>query len=191
MVKRYAPSEFRFYCLTDNPEGIIPEISIWLFPRNNPCEKWWNKMWAFDMMFNGDNILFDLDVIIHGDLTPLFNFKSNSLAVLHAYWKNQEFGYERGNTLYNSSVIKWNGMEAKHIATRFFNDPDYYMLKYKGVDRFLWNEDVRVVTLPNTIAYSYINNDSQMNPNYPICIFNETEQKQSELNDPWISQYWN
>jgi hypothetical protein len=190
MVKRYAPSEFIFYCLTEDPEGLSPEISIMQFPKDNPLEKWWNKMWAFQWMIDGDTVLFDLDVIIHGDLNDLFVYDNKLPSLLRSYWKKPEYCFEVGNTPYNSSVMKWKGDSAQHIAERFFKDPEYYMLKYKGVDRFLWNEKIEVGTLPITIAYSYINSGSTMRIEYPICIFNETEIKQHQLSDKWISQYW-
>lgn len=190
MIKRFAPSKFTLHCLTDDPIGIHPEISIIEFPINNSLEAWWNKMWAFSMFVEGDNILFDLDIIIHGDLSSLFNITSIKPMILHSYWKKHEHCYEEGNTPYNSSVVKWHGNLMTPTSNLFFTNPEYYMLKYKGVDRFIWNEKIDIDTLPNNIVYSYINNGSIMDTRYPICIFNETDNKQHNLSDTWISQYW-
>lgn len=190
MVNRYATGKFKFYCLTDNSENIDDHIEIIKLPENNILDKWWNKMLALDHFTEGETILFDLDVIIHGSLKQLFDYKTMNLNVLYAYWKNPEFGNEVGNTLFNSSVMKWTNAQGKLISDVFFKEPKRIMYDYKGIDRFMWNENVEVDTLPNTIAYSYINNGSQMNHNKPLCIFNESL-KQHELNDKWIYQYWN
>lgn len=190
MVKRYATDDIKFYCLTDDESGIIEEVNVIKFPPNNIYDKWWNKMWALNYFTEGETILFDLDVIIHGSLKELFDYKTDRLNVLFAYWKNQEFGNEVGNTLYNSSVMKWTDDQGKIVSDVFFKEPKRIMFDYKGIDRFMWNENVEVDTLPNSIAYSYINNGSQMNHKWPLCIFNESL-KQHELSDEWISQYWN
>lgn len=191
MVKRHATEEFKFYCMTDNTEGILSEIITINFPPNNIFDKWWNKMYALEYFTEGETILFDLDIIIHGSLKELFDHKTKDLNVLYASWKNQEFGSEIGNTLFNSSVMKWTDDQGKKVSDQFFKEPKRIILDYKGIDRFLWNEVSEVNTLPPSIAYSYINNGSVMNNVCPICIFNETNTKQHELSDEWIYQHWN
>lgn len=191
MVKRYAPSDFKFYCMTESSEGIDDDINVVLFPKNNIYEKWWNKMWALDRFVKGDTILFDLDIIIHGSLDKLFELDTQNLTVLYASWKNQEFGSEVGNTLFNSSIMKWRNEQGKVVSDVFFTNPKQYLFDYKGIDRFMWNENVQVDTLPTDIAYSYINSDCKYNDEYSVCILNETQQKQHELSETWISKYWN
>lgn len=191
MVNRYATDEFTFYCLTEDDHLIDNKIHVIPFPPNNMYEKWWNKMWALDYFTQGETILFDLDIIIHGSLKELFDYKTNNLNVLYASWKNQEFGYEIGNTLYNSSVMKWTNDQGKIVSDQFFKEPKRIMLDYKGIDRFMWSEVSSIDTLPSSFAYSYINNGSLMDHICPICIFNETNMKQHELSDTWIYQHWN
>ena len=189
MLERFA-SPFTLYCMTDDPRGISSKVSILPF-KDDSLEKWWCKMWALDYFVEGENILLDLDIIIQNKLSILETYPTQRLNVLHAYWKKREFGFEVGNTLYNSSIMKWTNKQGKKVSDVFFKNPEYYMFKYKGIDRFLWNENLMIDTLPHNIAYSYINNNEKFNPSYSVCIFNETDKKQSELKDTWISQYWN
>ena len=50
--------DFDFYCLTENPKGLDPNIKPLALPGGNKLIKWWNKMYLFD-----DDIVTQLSLI--------------------------------------------------------------------------------------------------------------------------------
>ena len=105
MVKTYANF--------DNPtfEVITEEEYVGVF----------NKFQIFDKFRDGQNIFFDLDVVIKGDLNHLLR---KDLHVCHAYWRKPF------HTPICSDVISWEG-DRSDISDLFKEDPEYYQLKYR------------------------------------------------------------
>ena len=48
----------------------------------------------------------------------------------------------------NSSCITWEADSVSHIWDYFWKDPEYYMTKYSGIDRFLYHENITEVRYP-------------------------------------------
>ena len=71
MVHRHYDGEYRFCCLTDNPQGC-PVTPIVL---ENPLPRWWSKLYWFNPSQRQDDgypsIYIDLDTVICGSLNPL------------------------------------------------------------------------------------------------------------------------
>lgn len=88
-----------------------------------------NKLLMFDRYRDGQNIFFDLDVLIKGDCNQ---FLKKELHVCYAWWRKAY------HTPLNSSIISWSG-DLSHIHDEFKSQQDYYMLKYnKGIDQYLY-----------------------------------------------------
>jgi hypothetical protein len=151
-------------------------------------------------LFNqGENILFDLDMVILNPLERLFSVRTRTLSVLYSQWKE---GYvspravEKFPTLYNSSIMKWQGNQGLEIYDYFQKNKDMILFKYQGIDRYLFNEPVQVDLLPTSIAYSYwqgvrFGKDTtpeKLRKEYEVCILNHGI-KQQEINS-WIKDYW-
>ena len=70
-----------FVCYTDQPE--VPhgwrKVDLTIYPYEMR-EKWWGKMQVFDTVSRGiyPAVYFDLDTVIVGDITPLFEFAANN-----------------------------------------------------------------------------------------------------------------
>lgn len=89
----------------------------------------YNKLMMFDRYRDGQNIYFDLDIIIKGDCN---HFLRKDLTVCHAWWRDPD------HTPLNSSIISWQG-DRSDIYERFLKEPDIYMMKYwKGIDQYLY-----------------------------------------------------
>jgi hypothetical protein len=85
MIKRHYPHPHRFVCVTDQPERLpgIETIRLWddcaaipsPFGRHNPSCYRRLKLFARDAgkMFGERVVSMDLDTVIVGDLTPLFD----------------------------------------------------------------------------------------------------------------------
>ena len=143
------PKNKNFYCYTDNPEGLHPDIKI--IPIDDTVEGVFHKLAMFQKDFGGikGKIMYlDLDVVIQKDITPLYN-NHNTFTIVQAYWKplkelnkgRQPLPYHiKTDMNVNSSVMIWNQNENIHIWESFMKDPERYMHIYLGIDRFLFWE---------------------------------------------------
>ena len=72
MVEKYLTNDYEFICLTDHPREVnCNTLDISEFYLNG----WWGKMALFEPTWRkGERVIyFDLDTVICGDLSPLFN----------------------------------------------------------------------------------------------------------------------
>ena len=118
MVRRHLRGDFGFVCLTDRSEGIraevmcrpIPPLDL---PPGIP-ERGWNKLTTFaaDLHgLSGTALFLDLDVVIVGDITPLFEAPGEFL-IIHD-WKRP------WRVTGNSSVYRWRlGAHADLLQAR-------------------------------------------------------------------------
>lgn len=197
MVKRNMLEPFNFYCYTDDVTGIIEDVNI--IEIKSGLEKWWPKLDLLNIFNEGDNIFFDLDVVILNPLERLCSIKTRTLSVLYAQWKEgylQPRAREKFPTLYNSSIMKWHGNQGKEVYDYFMKHKDMILFKYEGIDRYLFNEPVQVDLLPTSIAYSYWKGvryikdtrPEKLRDDYEVCILNHGP-KQDTLQN-WVMEYW-
>jgi hypothetical protein len=93
---------------------------------------WYNKLQMFDKFRDGENLYFDLDMIITGELPNLIR---KDFTLLNDLWWREE-----AHTPLNSSIISWTG-DMSHIWEKFEYDDTYYLEKYsKGSDEFYYRE---------------------------------------------------
>lgn len=115
MVDTYSGIEYdEWHCISDN-----------LYEDNQV----FNKLQIFDRFRDGQNIYFDLDVVIKGDCN---HFLRKDLHVCHAWWRKPY------HTPLNSSIISWQG-DRSGIYKYFLTNPDAFMMKYyKGMDQYMY-----------------------------------------------------
>jgi len=61
-----------FYCFTDDPIGLDPDIKIKQLEEG--WKKWWGKCTLFNTDIPGKKFYIDLDMIIVGSLDQLFSY---------------------------------------------------------------------------------------------------------------------
>ncbi len=90
------------HCVTDNGEGLHPQIKIIKLEEN--WDKWWGKVTLFGLSLQGRKLYIDLDMIIVGSLDKMFEYQGQFTTLRTgdlACEKNHKNGY-------NSSVMIWN-----------------------------------------------------------------------------------
>jgi hypothetical protein len=199
MLTRHASVPFRMFCYTDNPKGINKNVKI-IPITDDSKEGWWYKL---DLLQNmGDNILFDLDVIILKDPFQIMTYESDKPVIISSRWKKPWSFYKsningQNSTLYNSSIIRWKNDQGWKIFDFFEDRGQEMMLKYSGIDRMLWNEEeLEVDTFPEGLVYSYwLGNQfpddvepEQYREGFEVCIFNH-EPKMDSVKG-WPLEYW-
>ena len=93
---------------------------------------WYNKLQMYDIYRDGENLYFDLDVIIYDKLPNLI--RKDFTLLDDTWWR------EPAHTPLNSSVVSWTG-DVSHIWRKFKSNDEYYLKKYyKGSDEFYYRE---------------------------------------------------
>ena len=93
---------------------------------------WYNKFQMYDKFRDGENLYFDLDMVIYGRLPNLF--RKNFTLLDDKWWR------EPAHTPLNSSIVSWTG-DVHHIWEKFWPYADMYMKQYdKGSDEWYYKE---------------------------------------------------
>ena len=189
MVKANSTFDFKFWCYTDDPAGLSENVEPMIMPDDG-LELWWPKLRLFEEgRFEGKCLFFDLDTVIQGNIDHLLNY--NGFHLIKAYWKNGiATGYEPGmlsdqayNMDINSSCMVWTAGENDHIWNYFWSDPELYMMKYAGIDRFMYHEGLINKVFPKGIFYSRLHGATEGDktklqppwwylPDYDVCMMN-------------------
>ena len=100
--------------------------------ENDIYGNWYNKFQMYDKFRDGENLYFDLDVIIWKELPDLFR---KDFTLLNDLWWREE-----AHTPLNSTIVSWKG-DVSHIWDKFKEDEDVYLEKYdRGSDEFYYRE---------------------------------------------------
>ena len=199
MVCRHLSLDFKFYCHTEDSQGLDKDIIT--IPIDDDLEGWWNKMsyFKFDL---GQCISFDLDLIIHGNIDNLI---TSDFHMIKCYWKDKSKygvdisdrnqGCDMRDILCNSSVMSWVNRE--DVWENFNKRRKWYLYKYITDDRYMHWENVKYNEYPPGIFYSYTqgsdfdldNEPCKFRPDHSVCIFHQ-DPKQHTLTDSWIKEHW-
>ena len=153
-------SKYSYHCYTDNPEGLNENINVIWIPSYPRLKKCWNKlrMFAPEFPLEGKCMFFDIDTTIQNDpFKVLDQVDFNKLTILDCPWKSDPI-YNRA-TNYDvriaSGVITWTGGNHTEMWESFMANKDYYLRKYKGIDRYIAHEGYSYNTFPHTYIQSY------------------------------------
>ena len=102
-----------------------------------------------------DNLFFDLDIKINGDINFLADRFDTFTCIDSSPWKlhkidRLEF---RNDTLINTSIMRWT--DSRKIFNDFIRKRDLYLRLYKGIDRYIYNEDIKYKTFQGTAISSW------------------------------------
>ena len=143
-LKRNLTGDWKFYCYTDRPEKDYD------LPVEYPeLRTWWHKLALLE--FKGENLYFDLDIQINGNIDFLKQDFGTLTLIDSTPWKTEQdelkFKYNR-DTLVNSSIMRWE--DQGYIFDKFLSNRNTYLRVYSGIDRWIYNEK---------IDYKYFNTD--------------------------------
>ena len=140
---------------------------------------WYNKLQMYDIYRDGENLYFDLDVIIYDKLGTQIIRKDFTL-LDDTWWR------EPAHTPLNSSVVSWTG-DVSHIWRKFKSNDEYYLKKYnKGSDEFYYKE-IKYKTY-NKICPKF--NMERPDLNYSMCTLGQLHHIMEEGWTGWWSPYF-
>lgn len=181
--------KYTYICFTDDPTGLDSIVNAWPLPTE--VEGHWYKVWLFSQKNLGDCLYLDLDIRIQNNIDHLWEYLAIRPTIVYTNWKNKEFPDHVGKTHsmrylsnYNSSVMLWKSGFGNYVWDHFQTDPDYFMVKYWGDDRFLWHETLGFNHFPSKEVYSYIyganyygdNTSFKYRPEFTIALLNGLDQ---------------
>lgn len=182
-VNRHLSVDHKFYVYTDNIQDY--DFSI---KAKYDLETWWNKLLIFEN--TGPCLYFDLDVIIQNPIDMLIK---DSFHMVNPSWKNPEKAKiladrpDIGTAFTNSSVMAW--VDNRNILEHFLQDPEMYMFKYGGDDRYLHHEhDYNL--FPDGIIYSYRNNNFNIKYDHSVALFHQKPEIHECLDHEIVKENW-
>jgi len=182
--------DFDYYCYTDDPSGIDPNINIIPIPAKPALKVWWNKLYMFnkDFPLTGKTIFFDLDVYIRSDpWVILESINWQKLTLVDCSYKTHVVDSRKHHfdVKINSSVAAWNADAGRihSIWDKFYSSQkDYYLRKYAGIDRFIVHEGFHYDVFPSDTVQSY---KYSYNWKAPIVTFEEVDYGSQDIKS-WI-----
>lgn len=199
MVARNVTPPFNFYCITENSDGIRPEVKIKpliSIPADiHHTKGWWYKLGIFspDLDLTGDMLFLDLDVVVTGNLDKFFNLKGDFCII-------EDWNSSPRRTIYNSSVMRFNKEKYRFIWDKFLENPQAVMKRHVGDQNWITECLGQTATFwPKDWCLSFKYQCSDGLPNEEgIVIFhgrpNPDEIKDKDWNRykkaPWINVYW-
>jgi len=175
MVSRNLSTPHHFWCLTDDPESIHPEIGI--IPADPELKGWWQKVNLFNPHMpwkpGEDRVLyFDLDVAIVGRLEEM----AETPGIIRD-WNNPE---------YNSSVMCWDAGDHLNAWLKF--NPIAVPIRMHGDQNWL-TELGGWETFPRDWCLSFRAHAQDWPPNEAKVVVFHGEPKPHEVQG-WVKDVW-
>lgn len=195
--------EFDFYCFTDNSKNIHSDVIIkdinLLRPPGTQCFTV-EKIFLFDGIVTGNNVLLDLDILITQDLYPYlkeYNFSEGRFLIND--WADPhycEVEAKLGACYINSSFVTWKDDQLKYVLDFYLKYKKVIDFKYEDLDTFLFQAmRKRLHYHPYGTAISYnFNCVYEEIKDTPIIMFNTSHGKNvgRELHQTtdWTAELW-
>jgi len=171
MVKRYLNAEFKFYCQTDQTNGLDSNVNVLPFlntlPESSPekmfasnsylhgLPRLWDRpklnyfnpdCWGLD----GVKIALDIDVIIHNDMKPILDSFKDKPLTARSWWHNMiseadpRWRREHG-ARNNGGFYMWEGEMFKPIWEDLLrNWKRIYFVFHGGSDNFITTRHLKL-----------------------------------------------
>lgn len=144
MVKKNITLPFRFVCLTEDTEGVHPDIEILPIEIDPELHGWWYKLQLFKSELydlSGPTLFLDLDVVIVANIDDMFLYAPQKFCIINDLQKGK---------VYNSSVFRLNigsyanvwesfAADKKGITERLHGDQDW--ISEEITDASIWPKE--------------------------------------------------
>lgn len=120
MVRRHSTYEINFYCITENPYNLHPDIKILPLPSNISLQGWWYKPYVFSKNFPviGDLLFIDLDVVIIKNIDCFWDYEPDKFCIIRDFTRSQISDWKR----FNSSIFKLKSGSFPNVWENLVND---------------------------------------------------------------------
>lgn len=141
MVRRHLSGDFRFVCLTDDGQGVRPEVTcLPIAPLNlhlapGQRDGAWKKLTTFEADLHGlrgTALFLDLDVVIVGSLDAFFEHPGDFLII-----RDYDRFWRRGRITGNSSVYRFELGAHADVLGYFRDHLDEVQARYRNEQTYL------------------------------------------------------
>jgi hypothetical protein len=135
MISRHLTLPHNFYCFTEDPGHIDPQINIKPLP-NGMFSGWWWKPYIFKQGHfpDGDiNLFFDLDMVIVGNIDKLVSYLPNEFIGLEDVGRV----FRRTPQKLGSAVLKWPSNQYSNIWDEIESNPEKTR-QFPGDQDWIW-----------------------------------------------------
>ena len=153
MVKRHTTVPLQFHCLTDDPNGLDPDINVVKLPKDPWIKTWWSKLYMFapEMPVKGNILFFDLDVVIFDNIDALFNH-TGKFNIIHDFNRCRIKDWK----LSNSSCMRWESGTMDYLWKDFVRDHNQIMRQNHGDQDYITKRAQKDITwFPDEWIRSY------------------------------------
>lgn len=145
---------------------------------------WYNKLQMYDRFRDGENLYFDLDVIIYKKVPNLIR---KNFTLLYDFYRISK----KTHTPLNSTIVSWTG-DVSHIWKKFKSNDQHYLSIYnKGSDEFYYKE-IEYETYGPNIHYSIKNReyDKCADSSFSVCTLGQMHHIMEKGWNGWWSEYF-
>lgn len=200
MVSRHLTRPYRFVCLTDDKEGISPEIECFDMPAIDvPKEKDvspWRKLAMFSEQIEdltGKTLFLDLDIVIVDNIDCFFNF-SNKFTIIEN-WTQKGKGIGNSsvycfNIGQHANVINYYKNHVEEVTNSYSNEQIYLSRKISDIDYWpaQWCKSFKRHCIPPYIIRYF------MAPTKPtgakIIVFHGDPKPEDAVNGGFFGNIW-
>ena len=122
-VDRNTSKSFKFWCVTENTQGLDPNVRVIDLDTSYGLEIWWNKIMLFSdsMPFApGEQIFYvDLDTLITGNIDHMLTDEVPDIVVLRDFYH----GIAKTASNIGSGLMSWKHGAYNNIWSEFIKDP--------------------------------------------------------------------
>ena len=130
MCKRNITVPFEFHCITDDVNGLDPNIKTIMLPKHPWIKTWWSKLWMFSNEFplKGTILYFDLDIIIFNNVDNLLTHNPGKFHIIRDFNRCRIKDWKHSN----SSVMRWEAGTMNYLYEEFKQNSTQIMSRNHG-----------------------------------------------------------
>jgi len=154
MVEKNLTLPYNFICITDDPEGIRPEVKTYPIPEIKIPQKNdvspWRKLLMFSKKIGdikGKVLFLDLDIVIIDNIDCFFEY-SNDFCIIENWT-------QKGRGIGNSSVYAFEFGKYNFVLSEFLENMDSILNKYDNEQIYLSKRIPVVKFWPETWCKSF------------------------------------
>lgn len=126
MVNKHLTIPFEFYCITENTDGLYPDVKVLDLILEEGLKGWWYKLQLFKKDFyglSGQAMFLDLDVVLTDNIDPLFEVNPDEFVIIRDL---------QAGKVYNSSVFKLMLGTQTHVWDSFMQNKENIISRMHG-----------------------------------------------------------
>jgi hypothetical protein len=147
MVRRNLTLPFSFHCMTENPEGLNPDINVLSLPELG-IHGWWYKLYLFKKDFyglSGSMLFLDLDIVITGSLNDIVTYAPGRFCIAP----------DKIAGMYNSSVMYFEIGSMEYLWESFACQKEAVMARFHGDQEWIQHLFLTATIYPYPLVVSY------------------------------------